>query len=172
MSNVIDIDPLVQQFIDEYMIDGNGSRAARAIGIPAEHAASRAYALLTRIHVRDEIQNRIALRRADTALTQATLEGYMRDVIEVNLLDIFDHEGCVKPLVDIPLHAQRAIKTIKRTVHEDPIWGDQVTISLEMKDSNVCLRMLGQYKKMFIEKVEIDANVKTKVVFAINGIAK
>lgn len=171
MAHVIDIDPRISQFIEEYMVDFNGSRAARAVGCKEGGADSvQAYRWLTRVHIKEEVARRCALRRAETKINAETVEGYLRDVVEIDLLDIFSETGEVKPLIDIPPHARRAIKSIKRHVKEDPIYGDQVTVTIEMWDKGSHLRMLGQYKKMFTESVEID--LKAKVSFAINGIAK
>lgn len=160
------------QYIEEYMIDLNGTAAARRAGYSPDSARSISHSMQTRPHVREEIERRLAERRARAAITTAHVENWIRDVTELDILDLVDEEGNVRPLDQIPVHARRAIRKVTRTVKDDPIYGDQVTVCLELWDRLKAIEMYGKYKKMFTDKIDLNGSMTHKVSFSINGIEK
>jgi phage terminase small subunit len=159
-------------FIDEYMIDLNGTGAARRAGY-AESCSSQAWHLLQVREIREEIDRRIAERRAQTKLTHAHIEGMLLDLATVEPLDIWDEQGNIRPLQDIPPHARRAIKSIKRVEKEHFITGQmEVKLEIELWDKKGAIELLGKYKKMFTDKIELGGEVGQKVSFTINGVIK
>jgi phage terminase small subunit len=160
------------RFVDEYMIDMNGTKAATRAGYTG-NCATVAWNLLQKRDVRDEIDRRIAEGRARAVITVAQIEGMLLDLATVEPLDIWDEHGNVRPLQDIPPNARRAIKSIRRTQKEHPITGvTEDKIEIEMWDKKGAIELLGKYKKMFTEKVEHSGEVNTKVAFSINGVIK
>lgn len=150
------------------MIDFNGSRAAREAGFKG---TSMAWNLLRENDVREEINRRIAEKRAKARITIEEIESMLRDIAEVEVLDIFTEDGEVRPLVEIPPHARRAIKSVKRTVKEHYITGAQEEkVELELWDKKGAIELLGRYKKMFSDKLDVDVNLRQKVSFTINGL--
>lgn len=165
-------------FIAEYMIDFKASRAARACGMVPESAdASQAgtagFNMLRRTAVREEVDRQLAERRATNKITVAHIENMLRDMADVELLDIYDAQGGIRPLEDMPPHARRAIKSIKRRVKENYITGEEeVTLEVDLWDKKGAIELLGKYKKMFTEKIELGGELKSKVAFTINGVIK
>jgi phage terminase small subunit len=158
-------------FIDRYMVDYNGTEAAREAGYASPNNA--AWRLLRTATVRDEIDRRIAEKRAANRITVATIEGMLLDIASVEPLDIWDEEGHVRKLTEMPPHARKAIKSIKRTVKEHPVTGiEEERIEVEMWDKKGAIELLGKYKKMFVDKIELEGTLKQKVAFSINGIIK
>lgn len=152
-------------FVDEYMIDFNGSRAARAAGYSS---SATAHELLRRNDIRDEVDRRVAERRSKDKLTVERIEGMLRDMAEVEPLDIWAEDGSVRPLRDIPPHARRAIKSIKRKEREHYITGEgEVEIEIVLWDKKGAVELLGKYKKMFTDRVEVEGTIKQKVSFTI-----
>lgn len=158
-------------FIDRYMVDFNGTVAAQEAGFT--QPAQAAWALLRKNRVREEIDRRIAERRASNRITVATIEGMLLDIATVEPLDIWDENGNVRRLTEIPPHARKAIKSIKKLEKEHPITGvTETRIELEMWDKKGAIELLGKYKKMFTDKLEIEGTLKQKVAFSINGLIK
>lgn len=161
------LDPARQVFIDQYMIDFNGTRAAKEAGFKDTSAPWR---LLRENDVRDEIDRRLAVRRAQARITIEHVENLLRDIAEVEVLDIFTETGEIRPLTEMPPHARRAIKSIKRTEEEHFVSGKVKTvIHVELWDKKGAIELLGKYKKMFTDKVELEGTIKQKVAFTING---
>lgn len=163
------------RFVDEYMLDLNGTQAVlRSFSeMNTLQANRKAWALLQKRDIRDEIDRRLAERRAQNKITVAGVENMLRDLAEVEPLDIWDEEGRIRPLQDIPPHARRAIKAIKRKSKENFITGEEeVTLEIELWDKKGAIELLGKFKKMFTDKVELSGKVEGKVSFSINGVVK
>jgi phage terminase small subunit len=172
MSETID-HPMRSKFVDEYMIDGNGTQAAIRAGYAPDNAKGIAYRLLCRADVREEVDRRIAENRAKSKITVTHIEGWLRDMTEVEILDLVDEQGNARPLQDIPAHARRAIKSVKKEEYEHPIDGVMhTTVKFELWDKMKAIEMFGKYKKMFTDKIELSGELKTKVSFSINGVVK
>jgi phage terminase small subunit len=159
------------RFVDEYMIDYNGTFAAQRAGF--QFPRRSAWHLLQKRDIREEIDRRCAEHRARSVLTHETIAGMLLDLATVEPLDIWDEDGNMRPLQDIPPHARRAIKSIKRVEKEHVITGQlEVKMEIELWDKKGAIELLGKYKKMFTDKIELGGEVKTKVSFTINGVIK
>jgi phage terminase small subunit len=163
------------RFVDEYMLDLNGTQAVlRSFPeMNVQTASRKAWALLQKRDIRDEIDRRCAERRASNRMTVAGIENMLRDLAEVEPLDIWDEQGNIRPLQDIPPHARRAIKSIKRKSKENYITGEEeITLEIELWDKKGAIELLGKYKKMFTDKVELSGRLEGKISFSINGVVK
>lgn len=160
------------KFVDEYMIDYNGTQAARRAGYVG-NCKTQAWHLLQKRDVRDEIDRRIAERRAISTITHEHIANMLMDLASVEPLDIWDEDGHLRPLQDIPPHARRAIKSIKHKEREHALTGVITTeVEIELWDKKGAIELLGKYKKMFTDKVEHSGEVTKKVSFTINGVTK
>lgn len=161
-----------KSFIEEYMIDLNGTQAAIRAGY-SKDSKGQAWHLLQKQEIRGEIDRRLAERRAQNKITIETIAGMLRDIAEVEPLDVWDENGNIRPLQDMPPHARRAIKSIKRTSKENFITGEEeVKFEIELWDKKGAIELLGKWKKMFTDKIDLGGELKTKVSFAINGVVK
>lgn len=163
------------RFIDEYMLDLNGTQAVLRCKMAdgSQAARRKAWALLQKRDIRDEIDRRLAMRRAENKITVASIEGMLRDLAEVEPLDLWDEDGHLRPLQDMPPHARRAIKSIKRVEKEHYITGElEVKLEIELWDKKGAIELLGKYKKMFTDKVELSGRLEGKISFSINGVVK
>lgn len=160
------------RFVDEYMIDFNGTHAAIRAGY-SPNSTAQAWHLLQRVEIREEIERRRAVARAERRITVEHIEGMLRDIAEVEPLDIWDERGNVRPLQDMPPNARKAIKSIKRVTKEHFVTGEEETqVQVELWDKKGAIELLGKYKKMFTDKTELEVNLRGKVSFSINGVAK
>jgi len=157
----------VARFIDEYMIDLNGSAAALRAKITESktYASTVAWNLLGRLDVREEIDRRIAERRASRALTVDRIEGMIRDIAETEVLDIYNADGTLRPFAEWPPHARRAVKSIEV---EDSYIGGVQRIKVQFWDKKGAIELLGRYKKMFTDNIEIGGAVS--VNFTLKGL--
>jgi phage terminase small subunit len=154
------------------MIDLNGTAAARRAGY-AEPCSTQAWHLLQVRDIRDEIDRRISERRALSKITHEHIANMLYDLASVEPLDIWTEKGELRPLQEMPPHARKAIKSIKRVEKEHAITGQlEVKLEVELWDKKGAIELLGKYKKMFSDKLEIGLPEGTKVSFSINGVIK
>ncbi len=165
-----------KEFVEAYMIDLNGTEAVIRAGYNAKDRAGAgaiAYKLLQTIEIKDEINARLLERHRRNALTVEKIEMMLRALAEVELLDLYDEQGHVKPLQDMPPDARAAIKSIKRKTREhaiDGVFSDEV--ELELWDRKSALELLGKHFKMFTDKLDLGGQLDARVTFTINGVAK
>lgn len=72
--------PKEARFVAEYLVDGNGKRAATAAGYSAGNARKQAYQLLQRAHVRAAIDS---ARERTTRKLELTAEKVLTDISRV-----------------------------------------------------------------------------------------
>ena len=89
-------------FCDEYIIDWNGPRAARAVGIPADKAEAVSFTYLGREEIIMEIQR---LSQATLDKHKVTQEMVLEQYAKIAFADrrlLQDDNGRVKNLADLP----------------------------------------------------------------------
>jgi len=104
---------LQAKFVDEYLKDLNGKQAAIRAGYAPKSAESKASQLLSLIKVQAAVQHQRDKLQAKAEVTQEwVIERYKR-LIEFHIDEIYDEEGNLKPLSQIPKNALYAIQSFK-----------------------------------------------------------
>lgn len=155
-------------FIDQYMIDQNGTQAILRAKLAdnAKAAGRLAWQYFRVYEVREEIDRRIAERRAATQLTVTQIETWLREYAELDVADLYDDTGELRPFAEWPVAARRAVQSIE--TEDSAIYGMTKT-KVKLIDKKAVIELLGKHKKMFTEKLEVDANVRRVVTFTIKG---
>ena len=73
------ITPRQAKFVDEYLVDGNGTQAATRAGYGAAGARVAAYRLLTNVAISSAIEAR---RQADSARLAITRQNVLQQLVE------------------------------------------------------------------------------------------
>ena len=156
------------RFIEEYLVDFNGARAARAVGYPHTNSQEQAVSLLKR----EDVQRELALRcRKLTEDAGIRVERVIEELSRIAFADIatyitWDNEQVViKETGELPDGASRAVAEIEaNTTQEAHGEGAPVTVhrrvKVKMLDKLQALKMLGQYLKMFVDRVEVTHDLK------------
>lgn len=108
-----ELTPKQQRFVDEYMVDCNGTQAAIRAGYSKRTANEQAAQLLAKLSIRKAIEER---RQALSQEVQADLSRTVRELIYVAYADVgmlYDNEGRMLPIQDWPECVRRAVKSIK-----------------------------------------------------------
>lgn len=92
-----------QQFVDEYLIDLNGTQAAIRAGYSARTAQKQAYQLLARPDVQTAVSAAQASRSARTKVTADVVLEHLDAARTADLADLYDDDGNLKPIKDWPL---------------------------------------------------------------------
>lgn len=169
------IDEMAKQrdavFIAEYCSHYNATKAAIASGWVEQDKSRSArwwgHALLQRPDIREEIDLRLAEARQRKQLTVATVEQMILDLATVDILDIFDDHGILRPLSEIPPHARKAIASVVTTEN----FLGETTTTVKLWDKKSAIEMLAKYKKMFSD-INLNLPNDKKISFTIEGIQK
>lgn len=107
--------PEQQRFVDEYLIDLNGTRAYRVAYPGTSYGSARALAsqLLAKVNVRSEIR---AARQEQQKRTQVTADRVIRELARCafsDLYDLYDSDGRLRTPRDIPLETRKALAAVK-----------------------------------------------------------
>jgi phage terminase small subunit len=109
-------------FIDEYLIDLNGTKAAERAGYKAKSAKVTAARLLTKANVQAALEVGYQERQLRT---RTTADNTVRELARLAYSDIsayFDEHGNVKPLSELTADQRAAIASI-RVVKKNPFGG-------------------------------------------------
>lgn len=133
-------------FCDEYIIDWDGSRAARAVGVPKEQCYRSSYNWLARPDIIAEIQR---LTNEALAAQQVTTEMIMQQYAKVAFADrrrIVDDNGHIKGLHELDDQLGACVEGYK--VGKD---GD---VEIKMASKIPALRALGEATNWFKQHEE------------------
>lgn len=109
------LNPQQERFVDEYLIDLNGTRAYRAVYPDSTYgnARSEASRLLAKPNIRAEIRAARADQQRRTLITADRVLKELARVAFSDILDLFDENGLILNVSEIPLNARRAIASMK-----------------------------------------------------------
>lgn len=142
------------RFADEYLIDLNAKQAAIRAGYSPRSAEVTGHRLLRNAKVAQAIQAGIERRSERTGITQDVVLGELLRLARVDVIDLFDDAGNLKPLREIPEDARRAIAGIET----NEIFAGENVIGhvrkVKLWDKKGSLELLGKHLKLFTEKIE------------------
>jgi phage terminase small subunit len=145
------------RFVEEYLVDLNGTQAAIRAGYAPKRAADAARELLATPHVAEAIAKAMQARSARVLLEQdevlTELKLFMRSSVKDYEVDATTGQVALAP--GVPETAWRAVAAIKKRprVHEGVVVGYDVEIRLWDKPAGV--RMAGTHLGMFEERHRI-----------------
>lgn len=95
--------PLRQRFVEEYLVDMNGTDAAIRAGYSARSAKAQASQLLALPEVQVAVSQAQASRSARTQVTADTVLQHLDEARIADLADLYDDAGNIKPIKEWPL---------------------------------------------------------------------
>jgi phage terminase small subunit len=162
-------------FVDHYF--ENGFNATQAIlatrKIKITSAQVEGHRMLVRARVREEIDRRMSDYRAKRRMTVEQVGDLIQEFSTVDVLDIFTEQGDLKPLSEISPQARRCIQSIE--VEERFSGKGEAAVAylvkkIKLVDKKGAAELLGKYKKMFTDKVDVTSDGKALAVnIVING---
>ena len=102
-----------QRFIEEYCVDFNATQAAIRAGYSKHTAASQASRLLTNVNVKEQIATIKNSLAQEAGLTALDYWRNLRYLFDFDPAELFDENGMVKDLKDIPYAIRKCLKRYK-----------------------------------------------------------
>lgn len=145
-------------FLAEYLVDGNGTRAAIAAGVPEKSAAVTASRWLKNRRIAALLTERHARR---TTKLEITAERVLDELAKLAFYDpgkLFDAHGnlLAVPAMD---DVTRAVIVALDVETKDSRGARSITKKVKLADKGLNLERLGRYLKLFTDRVEHDGRV-------------
>lgn len=147
--------PKQKRFCEEYVIDLNATQAAIRSGYSKKTASVIAEQVLRKLEVQNyisELKNQIAERNQITIDECVQL---LANIARLDILDLFNEEGGLKRIHDIPKEARTAIASIESEQLFDYVDGEKIPAGVLKKIRTISkegaidklLKHLGGYEK-------------------------
>lgn len=152
-----------KDFIKEYLIDLNATQAAIRAGYSQKTAYSQGQRLLKDVEIQHKIQHEMDKRAERTEITADRVLNEIAKLAFSDLRNIFDENGRLKPIDQLPEEISASISSIKVTSKqspgEEPVEIDYVS-EIKLWDKKGSLELLGKHLKLFTEKIEHEHKFK------------
>ena len=132
-----------RRFVDEYLVDLNGTKSAIRAGYSERNADKIAFQLLGKTRVAEAIAAAQAERSARVSVSA--------DYVVNNLVEIV--ERCMQRAPVLTMKGEQVVDDDGRNV-----W------RFDAKGANKSLELLGKHLGMFTDKIEADVSANVKVV--------
>lgn len=160
--------PQQSRFVDEYLVDLNGTAAYKRAGYKATGKAAEACAarLLGDARVARIVKNRMEERSKRTEITADVILHELLRIARADVSQAFTETGDLKPLHEIPEDVRRAISGIEVIVERDRETGETAGMLKKVRfwDKTKGLELLGKHLKLFTEKHEHSGGINLNVV--------
>lgn len=149
-----------QAFVDHYLICRNATESAIKAGYSKHTAKSQGHRLLTYADIMAQIKRQSKSLGIDA---EYVLKGY-KNIADYDVGDAIDKDGNLKSIKDMPENLRKSITSID-VVETFDGWGKNKTHTgnvrkVRLAPKTEALRALGQYLKLFTEKIELSGKVE------------
>lgn len=166
--------PKQQRFVEEYLIDLNATQAYIRAGFSAKLANTNAVKLLQNTTIAKAIAEAQVKREERTQIDADYVLKRLVEIDQMDVLDIMDDDGNVKPLRDWPKIWRQYISNIETISMDD---GEGWLKKIKWPDKTKNLELLGKHVSIgaFKDKIEHSGdpnnpvNMSLKVVFEDDG---
>lgn len=149
--------PKQKRFVEEYLVDLNGTQAAIRAGYSARTAESQASRLLRNVKVLDAVAAAQAERSERTAIDAEWVLRRLAMEAEADLGDLYDAEGTLKPIAQWPLIWRQGLVA---GIDVEEIRVEGVTIGnvrkLKLSDRVKRLELIGKHVDVNAFKENLD----------------
>lgn len=145
-----------KRFVEEYLIDMNGARAARAAGYSESAARETASRLLKTPEVAEAVRKARASLSERTEITQDWVLQRWAAIADVDKRAFFDDAGRLRPVSEWTREMALAVDGLDVTETEGEI---AVKVSkLKLSSSKAALDSIARHLGMFKDKVEVSVD--------------
>lgn len=152
------------RFCQEYIIDLIGSAAAVRAGFSENSAADQACELLKKPHVKAYVDELLEDRASRTRATADKVLSELYYLIAFDPLDVFESNGCVRDIKDIPKEVRKTIASIEifeeysgKGSKNDPKEFIGYTKKIKFWDKARAIETLARHHKLLTDKTELSA---------------
>lgn len=141
-----------QRFVEEYLIDLNGTQAAIRAGYSARTANEQASRLLANVSVQQAVSERMAERSKRTGVNQDRVIMELAKIAFLKMTDVVDGQGQIRD--DADPDDLSCIESIKYK-HSETDSGSCVEREVKVASKIKALELLGRHQGMFKDRIEV-----------------
>lgn len=145
-----------QRFVEEYLIDLNGTQAAIRAGYSVKTAQEQASRLLSNVMVQEAISKAIAARSKRTGVNQDRVVLELAKIAFVKMTDVVDSNGRIRE--DATDDDLACIESIKYK-ESDNEFGGSVEREVKIGSKLKALELLGKHLGMWNERMNVNLNL-------------
>ena len=145
--------PKQELFVKEYLVDLNATQAAIRAGYSARTAEWQGPQLLGKSHVSAAIQAAMNKRSAKIEITEQRVLEEIAKMAFVNIQDLYDENGILKPINELPRHVAAGIQSVKVNLTEAC-----AVQEVKLWDKKGALELLGKHLRLFADRLELDVS--------------
>ena len=151
-----------QQFVDEYLIDLNGTQAAIRAGYSPKTANEQAARLLANVSIQEAVSRAMAERSKRTGVNQDRVVQELARLAFVDPSKLINTENAsIKE--DASGDDLACIQSVKVKT-SDGERGTTIEREIKLNDKIRALEMLGRHLGMFKDKVELEGDIGVTIV--------
>lgn len=148
-----------QLFVSAYLADKNATQAAIKAGYSKKTAYSQGARLLSNVGISRAIQIGMNKQIKKFEVTTDMVVQGLAAAAELDVLDLYNEDGTLKPISEIPEHIRKNIVGID-TVEEYEGYGRNkkwvgTAKKVRFEDRTKSRELLGKFQKMFVDVKEI-----------------
>lgn len=156
-----------KKFAEEYLVDTDGSKAAKRAGYADASARQQASQMLNNNPlIQEEIQKKMDERSIRTQITSDKVLENIWNMADVDIGDAYDENGRLLNIKDMPVHVRKAISSIKIFEEFEGFGQDRLKVGevreVKFWDKVKTNELLGKHLKLFADKLEIEDVTKGK----------
>lgn len=145
-----------KRFVEEYLIDMNGARAARAAGYSESAARETASRLLKKPEVAQAVREAREKLSERTEITQDWVLQRWAAIADVDKREFFDDAGRLRPVSEWTREMALAVDGLDVTETEGEIVAK--VSKLKLSSSKAALDSIARHLGMFKDKVEVSVD--------------
>jgi len=149
-----------QVFIREYLVDLSGAKAAQRAGYKAARLDQAAYELLRKPEIKREIRRLLADRAKRLSVSADNVLKELAFIAFFDPLALFDENGVLKRIDELPEHARQVIASIEVRTEEGPGKSPSLVTKIKFNDKIRSLEMLMKHLGLLIDRSKIELTGK------------
>ncbi len=176
-KNEFQVTDRMVEFVNQYLIDLNGTKAAERSGYSADSAQEIASQLLARPDIRALIEEAQKARIDRTQLSQDLTVNEIKVIAFSDVADfvLVKENGVIeqRPFSELKKEQTRCVKKIKQTVRtaqssDGTVIHQTAVLELELYDKVKSLELLGRHLGIFNDRLTLDGALPLQIVFEVS----
>lgn len=151
----LELDPMAMAFVLEYMVDRNGSAAARRCGWQGKNPSWFAWKTLRNPAVQALIEQMTADKLAEHGVRVDTVMRELSEMAFANIGDFIDDQGNID-LTRVPKEKLRVLESYAISESEGAEGGSSRSVRIKMASKLAALEKVQKYLGIAADKLEVD----------------